>query len=64
MALELVGLGALALLAIDTWAIVSVLGSGRPAGAKAMWTALVLALPVAGFITWLMIGPREREYRL
>jgi len=64
MALELVGLGALALLAIDTWAIVSVLGSGRPTGAKAMWTAVVLGLPVAGFIAWLMAGPREREYRL
>ncbi|MCL5777520.1 PLD nuclease N-terminal domain-containing protein [Limibaculum sp. FT325] len=64
MSLELVGFGALALLAINTWAIVSVLGSGRPAGAKAMWTALVLMLPVAGFLAWLMAGPREREYRL
>jgi hypothetical protein len=29
---------------------------------KAVWAALVLVLPVAGFLLWLLFGPRGRGF--
>ena len=58
MGLEFGGLLGLLILAIDVWAIINVLGS--PAGilAKALWTLVILALPVLGLIEWYFLGPR------
>ena len=52
------GIGGLLILALDIWAIISILSSGASTGSKVLWTLLVLALPVVGFIIWLLAGPR------
>ncbi|MEQ9695925.1 PLDc N-terminal domain-containing protein [Shimia sp. SDUM112013] len=58
--LEVSGLGGLIILALDIWAIVSIVGSAASTGKKVLWTLLVLLLPVVGFIIWLIAGPRAR----
>ncbi|WP_169052655.1 PLD nuclease N-terminal domain-containing protein [Pseudooceanicola onchidii] len=58
--LEVSGIGGLIILALDIWAIVSIIGSGASTGKKVLWTLLVLILPVLGFIIWLVAGPRSR----
>lgn len=58
--LEVSGIGGLIILALDIWAIVSIIGSGASTGKKVLWTLLVLILPVLGFIIWLIAGPRSR----
>jgi len=50
-------LGILVLIA-DIYAIYKVLTSGASVLAKILWTALILILPVVGFIIWLIAGPR------
>ncbi|RPE71261.1 phospholipase D-like protein [Pacificibacter maritimus] len=50
-------IGLLVLLA-DIYAIISIISSRASFGAKALWTLLVLALPVLGFIIWFFAGPR------
>lgn len=56
--LEVSGLGGLIILALDIWAIVSIVGSNVTTGKKVLWTLLVLVLPLLGFIIWLLAGPR------
>ncbi len=56
--MEYAGLGGLIILALNIWAIISILGSGTSTGSKVLWTLLVLVLPVIGFIIWLIAGPR------
>lgn len=56
---ELSGFGGLLILALDIWAIISVIGSNAGTGKKAIWTLLILFLPVIGFILWLLMGPRS-----
>ncbi|SDO75981.1 Phospholipase_D-nuclease N-terminal [Lutimaribacter pacificus] len=56
--LEITGLGGLILLALDIWAIVSVVGSATTTGKKVLWVLLILILPLLGFIIWLIAGPR------
>jgi hypothetical protein len=41
------------------WAAVNIIGSQASTGAKAGWIALVVLLPVAGFLIWLLAGPRS-----
>ena len=53
------GLGGLIILALDIWAIVSVLGSRAGTGSKVLWTLAILILPLLGFIAWLIAGPRS-----
>ena len=50
-------LGIIVLIA-DIYAIYHVLTSGSSVLAKAVWTALIIVLPVVGFIIWLIAGPR------
>lgn len=57
--LEISGLGGLIILALDIWAIVSIIGSGTTTGKKVLWVLLVLILPIIGFIIWLLAGPRS-----
>jgi hypothetical protein len=52
------GLGGFIVLALDIWAIVSVVGSRSSTGKKVLWILLVLFLPIVGFVIWLLIGPR------
>ncbi len=56
---EIGGLVGLIVLALDVWAIVSILGSTAGTGAKVLWVLLVLLLPIIGFIIWLVAGPRS-----
>ena len=53
------GLLGLIILALDVWAIVSIIQSSASTGAKVLWTLLILILPVLGFIIWLLAGPRS-----
>jgi len=58
--MEYAGFGGLIVLALNVWAIVSIIGSSASTGGKVLWTLLVLVLPVAGFLIWLIAGPRSR----
>ncbi|MCA0919020.1 PLDc N-terminal domain-containing protein [Pseudooceanicola nanhaiensis] len=58
--LEISGLGGLIILALDIWAIVSIIGSATSTGKKVLWVLLVLILPIVGFLIWLLAGPRSR----
>ena len=58
---EVAGLVGLILLALNLWAIVSIVGSPETTGAKVLWTLLVLVMPVLGFIIWLVAGPRSKQ---
>lgn len=53
------GFGGLIVLALDIWAIISIVGSGASTGKKVLWVLLVLFLPLIGFIIWLLAGPRS-----
>ncbi|MBT0956152.1 PLDc N-terminal domain-containing protein [Alphaproteobacteria bacterium KMM 3653] len=57
--MEYAGLGGLVVLALNIWAIVSIIGSGAGTGSKVLWVLLVLVLPIVGFIIWLLAGPRS-----
>jgi hypothetical protein len=52
------GLGGIILLALDIWALISIIGSNAGTGAKVIWVLVILFLPVVGFIAWLIFGPR------
>lgn len=52
------GLGSIILLALDIWALVSVIGSKAGTGSKVIWVLVILFLPLVGFIAWLIFGPR------
>ena len=58
MGIEVGGLFGLILLALDIWAIVSVVGSSASTGSKVLWILLILILPVLGLLIWLLAGPR------
>ncbi len=58
---EITGLGSLIVLALDIWAIVSIVGSRASTGAKVGWSLLVIVLPIVGFIIWLIAGPRSTQ---
>ena len=60
MSIEVTGIGALILLILDVWAVVSVLGSNRDTPSKVLWILLILILPLIGLIIWLLAGPRSR----
>lgn len=59
MGIEVGGLFGLILLALDIWAIVSVVGSSSSTSSKVLWILLILILPVLGLIIWLLAGPRS-----
>ncbi|MBA1278365.1 MULTISPECIES: PLDc N-terminal domain-containing protein [Pseudomonadaceae] len=52
------GIFGLLILALDVWAIISVLRSDATTGKKAMWVLLIVILPVLGLIIWGIMGPR------
>lgn len=60
MGLEIGGLFGLIILVLDVWAIVNVFQSSTSTGWKVVWIVLIIALPVVGFIIWLLFGPRGR----
>lgn len=56
--MEIGGIGGLIVLALDIWALVSIINSGASTGKKVIWSLLVLILPIIGFIIWFFAGPR------
>ncbi|MCU9850231.1 PLD nuclease N-terminal domain-containing protein [Defluviimonas sp. WL0024] len=61
---ELTGLGGLILLALDIWALISIIGSSATTGRKVLWALLVIILPLIGFVIWLIAGPRSSATRI
>ena len=57
--MEYAGIGGLIVLALNIWAIISIVGSGASTGAKVLWCLLVLVLPIIGFIAWFVAGPKS-----
>jgi len=60
MDINITGIGGLILLALNIWALISIVGSGVSTGKKVLWVLLVLILPLVGFLIWIFIGPRAR----
>ncbi|PVA11211.1 hypothetical protein DC366_05500 [Pelagivirga sediminicola] len=56
--IDITNVGGLIVLICDIWAIVSIFGSRASVGKKVLWIAVVLLLPILGFILWLIFGPR------
>lgn len=59
MSVEVTGIGGFILLALDIWAIISVIGSKASTGGKVIWVLVILFLPLLGFLAWLLFGPRS-----
>ena len=55
---EFTGIGGFILLALDIWALISVIGSNETTGKKVIWVLVILLLPLLGFLAWLFFGPR------
>ena len=51
-------LGFLVLVA-DIWAIWNIIQSRASTGSKVLWVAIVLILPLLGFVVWFFAGPRQ-----
>ncbi len=52
------GLLGLIILALDIWAIIQILQSGKTTGSKLFWILLILLLPVVGLLIWYFAGRR------
>ena len=50
---------AILVLAADVWAILNVFQSSESTGSKALWTVLILVLPLLGFVIWYFAGPKS-----
>jgi hypothetical protein len=59
MGLEVGGIVGLLILAIDVWAIVTIIQSGAATAQKVLWIVLILLLPVVGMILWFLLGPKS-----
>ena len=60
MEINVRGIGGFILLALDIWALISVIGSDATTGRKVVWVLVILFLPFLGFLAWLFFGPRAR----
>ena len=61
MRFDNLGFFGLVLLALDVWAIVSVVQSSSDMPRKVGWILLILLFPVGGFIIWAFFGPRAKK---
>ena len=52
------GLLGLIILALNIWAIISIIKSGAETGIKVLWVLLIVLLPVIGLVIWALLGPR------
>jgi Phospholipase_D-nuclease N-terminal len=59
--INVTGIGGFILLALDIWALISVIGSTETTGKKVIWVVVILFLPLVGFIAWLIFGPRAKR---
>ena len=58
MRMQYTGVLGFIVLALDIWALISVIGSDASTGRKVIWVLVILVLPLLGFILWLLFGPR------
>ena len=56
--IEYLGLWVMIALAVNMWALLSVLGAEAGLLTRVLW-AVVLLVPVVGFVAWYMLGPRR-----
>ena len=54
--MEYGGLLGLIILALDIWAIIKILQSGKSTGSKAIWIIVILLLPLVGLLLWYFLG--------
>jgi hypothetical protein len=54
------GIVGLIILALDVWAIVTIIQGGGSTERKVLWIVLILVLPVIGLILWLLLARRAR----
>ena len=59
MVIEVGGLFGILILIGDIFAILNVVQSRKTLAVKATWIVAILLLPLAGFLAWLLFGPRE-----
>lgn len=55
------GLLGLVIFVLDIWAIASIFNSNVDTGQKVLWIALVVILPLIGFIIWYFAGPKPAK---
>ena len=60
MGFDNTGIVGLIILALDIWAIVTIVQGGGPTDRKILWIILILVLPVIGLVLWLLIARRAR----
>lgn len=60
--IELNGLLGFLHLVLVIWAILNIAQARETTLAKALWIALVIVLPLIGFLIWLFLGPRARGH--
>ena len=57
--IQYLGLWVLVALALNMWALISVLRSRARLARRAIWVGVLLLLPGVGFVAWYLLGPRE-----
>lgn len=55
--MEITGILGFLVLVADIYAVIRIVQSGASDGAKALWIAIVVVLPVLGLIVWFLFGP-------
>ncbi|RVU84014.1 PLDc_N domain-containing protein [Leucothrix sargassi] len=58
MGIEVSGILGLIVLLLDIYAVIKVINSGAGTGAKVLWTAIIVILPVIGLLLWFFLGPK------
>ena len=61
MELDDIGIWGAIVLVADIYAIIGIVGSRSEPMKKALWIVLILLLPVAGFLIWLLLGPKSAK---
>lgn len=56
--------GGLLVLALDLWAIMSVLNSNNSLRRRVIWVVVIGLLPALGFLLWLIFGPRSAAQQI
>jgi len=60
MGFDFNGIVGLVILALDIWAIVTIIQGGGPTDRKVLWILVILVLPVIGLLLWLILARRAR----
>jgi succinate dehydrogenase/fumarate reductase cytochrome b subunit len=58
---ELSGIFGFIIFALDVWAIIRIWNSKAEDFHKAVWIAVVVFMPLLGFIIWWFVGPKSED---